>query len=89
MEDTPRHMAHPDTSLMSMITYTRFKHMSTTAIQKLISDRHVVVTGIPGRQHNFDLAGLRTLCSQKKVFHIHGWTDLLVLMKYFTDSYLI
>ena len=67
-----RHIEHPETSMISILPQTEFKKMTTAAIQELISCWHVIVTSIPARQDNFDMAGLQALCSPDRVFHIHG-----------------
>jgi hypothetical protein len=58
--------------MISIVRHTEFKKMSVAAVQELLAHRQVVVTGIPGRQEKFDMAGLRTLSAPNKVVHIHG-----------------
>lgn len=72
IENTPRHIANPKSSIISILPHVDFNKMKASAIQELLGHRHVIVTSVPGRKYDFNMAGLRTLCSPKKVFHIHG-----------------
>jgi hypothetical protein len=65
-------IAHPETSMIAVVPLAEFKKMKATAVQELLSRRHVIATGIPRPKYEFDMAGLLTLGSPAKVVHIHG-----------------
>lgn len=63
----PRYISDPHTSYIRVLTYDEYKALSVNAVQSLIRNYHLVITGFPIEQivdtdHvNFDESGLQLL----------------------------
>ena len=68
----PLHIVNPEMSAFDIIPYAEFRAMSPSQIQERLRFKHILLTGCPHPNMQFDEAGLRTLCSLDSPVSIQG-----------------
>lgn len=79
IQDRPRQLSAPDTSIIKTLTYEEYEALSVADVQDILKVKHIVVTDMPLRQVvsskgpiAFDEAGIRRLRNLDFPIEIQG-----------------
>ena len=81
--EKPLFLANPSESVIEIVTYGQYVHMTSTEFKSLLRKKNVVITGHPVPKIDFDEEGLQTLTSMHLPVSLQGLCILCLLMMYF------
>lgn len=72
VDNQPRHVADPASSVIKIIPYSEFDQMSGSSKLAILREKHILVHGYPGEPCNFDENALRKFHPMHETVSIQG-----------------
>lgn len=68
----PRYLDEHLQSSIKLVSYEKYRTMTTQEVQGYLRYRHLLITGMPTEAVEFDEAGLQELTNLQSKVHFHG-----------------